>query len=475
MSNDKMQWDKLLCSERQGHEEHPEENLRDRSPFERDFDRIIFSESFRRLKDKTQVFPVTDNDHVHNRLTHSLEVSCIGRSLGRLVGVRILKKHKEVLKGLIYKEGLNEASFGAIVQAACLAHDLGNPPFGHSGENAVQAWFDSEIGKKYLEDLNLQEKEDLKLFEGNAQGFRILTNSERQTGRKSMQLTYATLATFTKYTRESLIDNDNLKQEIESKASGKKYSFFQSDKKKFKEVANKVGLIQFSENPVWYCRHPLAFLVEAADDICYQIMDLEDGFNMGYIDYETTEDLLLDVAGEEYKSKLQTSHNKSVMRENIRFLRGKAMNKLIDVAEKAFIQHEDELLTGTFDIPLLKAASDDLKQKLKNIKEEIKRKVYNSQEVLSIEIAGYDVVSALLSEFIPAVNDRLVADAKLISKKNNKIREMLPSKTIIEDQLGSENYLNILRVTDYISGMTDSYAVSLFRKIKGIALPKSSR
>lgn len=475
MSNDKMQWDKLLCSERQGHEEHPTENLRDRSPFERDFDRIIFSESFRRLKDKTQVFPVTDNDHVHNRLTHSLEVSCIGRSLGRLVGVRILKKHKEVLKELIYKEGLNEASFGAIVQAACLAHDIGNPPFGHSGENAVQTWFDSEIGKKYLEDLNIQEREDLKLFEGNAQGFRILTRSDRQTGRKSMQLTYATLATFTKYTRESLIDNDTLKQQNKWRASGKKYSFFHSEKEIFKEVANKVGLIQISESPVWYCRHPLAFLVEAADDICYRIMDFEDGFNMGYIDYETTEDLLLDVAGEEHKSKLQTSNNKSVMRENIRFLRGKAMNKLIDVAEKAFIEHEDELLTGKFDIPLLEAASDDLKQKLKNIKKEIESKVYNSQEVLSIEIAGYDVVSALLSEFIPAVDDRLVPDTKPISKKSNKIRQMLPSKTPIEDQLGSDNYLNILKVTDYISGMTDSYAVSLFRKIKGIALPKSSR
>jgi len=470
-----MQWDKLLCSERQGHEEHPQEELRHRSPFERDFDRIIFSEPFRRLKDKTQVFPVTDNDHVHNRLTHSLEVSCIGRSLGRLVGVHILEKHKEVLKELISKEGLNEASFGAIVQAACLAHDLGNPPFGHSGENAVQAWFDSEIGKKYLENLNIQEIEDLKLFEGNAQGFRILTRLERQAGRKSMQLTYATLATFTKYTRESLINNDTLKQQNEWRASGKKYSFFNSEKEIFKEVAKKTGLIQISESPVWYCRHPLAFLVEAADDICYRIMDFEDGFNMRYIDYKTTEDLLLDVAGEEHKSNLQTNNNKSIMRENIRFLRGKAMNKLIDVAKEAFIENEDKLLTGTFDIPLLEAASDDLKQKLKKIKEEIKSKVYNSQEVLSIEIAGYDVVSALLSEFIPAVvNDTSVADAKLISKKSNKIREMLPSQTI-ENQLGSKNYLNILRVTDYISGMTDSYAVSFFRKLKGIALPKSSR
>lgn len=472
-----MQWDKLLCSERQGHEEHPGENLRDRSPYERDFDRITFSESFRRLKDKTQVFPVTDNDHVHNRLTHSLEVSCIGRSLGRLVGVHILEKHKEVLKKLVNEEGLNEASFGAIVQAACLAHDIGNPPFGHSGENAIQAWFDSETGIKYLEELNSQEREDLKWFEGNAQGFRILTRSERQTGRKSMQLTYATLATFTKYPRESLIDKNSLSSADKNRASGKKYSFFQSEKKIFQEVAEKVDLIRISEAPVWYCRHPLAFLVEAADDICYRIMDFEDGFNMGYIDYEITKDLLLDVAGQEHKSKLQTSTNKSVMRENIRYLRGKAMNKLIDAVEKVFIEHEDELLTGTFDTPLLEAVSEDMKQKIKKIKKEIKDKVYNSQEVLSIEVAGYDVVSAFLSEFIPAVNDELVTDSndKPISKKINKIIKMLPSKTIIEDQFGSKNYLNILRVTDYISGMTDSYAVSLFRKIKGIALPQSSR
>lgn len=472
-----MQWNKLLCSERQGHEEHPGENLRDRSPYERDFDRITFSESFRRLKDKTQVFPVTDNDHVHNRLTHSLEVSCIGRSLGRLVGVRILEKHKEVLKELVKEEGLNEASFGAIVQAACLAHDIGNPPFGHSGENAIQAWFDSETGKKYLEELNEQEREDLKLFEGNAQGFRILTRSERQTGRKSMQLTYATLATFTKYPRESLIDKNSLRSTDKNRASGKKYSFFQSEKEIFQEMAEKVSLIEISKNPVWYCRHPLAFLVEAADDICYRIMDFEDGFNMGYIDYEITKNLLLNIAGEEHKSKLQTLTNKSVMRENIRYLRGKAMNQLIDAAEKAFIEHEDELLTGTFDTPLLKAVSEDMKQKIENIKKEIENKVYNSLEVLSIEVAGYDVVSALLSEFIPAVNNELatVPKPKPISNKTNKIIKMLPSQTIIEKQFGSENYLNILRVTDYISGMTDSYAVSLFRKIKGIALPQSSR
>lgn len=469
-----MEWNKLLCSERQGHEKHPNEDPHNRNPFERDFDRIVFSESFRRLKDKTQVFPVNDNDHVHNRLTHSLEVSCIGRSLGRIVGVYILNKHKEALDELVNKEGLNEASFGAIVQAACLAHDIGNPPFGHSGENAIQAWFYSETGKEYLEKLTHKEKEDLELFEGNAQGFRIITRIEGQTKRIGMQLTYATLATFSKYPRESLLeieDNEVLKHESQNRTSAKKYGFFQSEKKIFEEVAEKVGLIRIDKGSAWWCRHPLAFLVEAADDICYLIMDFEDGFNTGYIDYSTTVDLLIDIAGENYLNDLNKESDKSTRRENIRFLRGKAINKLIDVAVDSFKKHESELLTGSFDSPLLSADNEEISQKIKNIKDKIKEKVYKCQEVLSIEVAGYDVVSGLLNEFVNAVNDKTtVTYPNKKNHKGEKIREMLPRQTIFNGQLGNENYLNILKVTDYISGMTDSYAVSLFKKIKGISL-----
>lgn len=470
MCAEKMQWNKLLCSDRPGRENHSGEDPRERNPFERDFDRIIFSESLRRLKDKTQVFPITDNDHVHNRLTHSLEVSCIGRSLGRELGVYILDKHKKDLQELI-KNGLNEASFGTIVQAACLAHDIGNPPFGHSGENAIQAWFYSETGRKHLEQLNSEEKEDLDLFEGNAQGFRIITRAERQTGRSGMQLTYATLATFTKYPRESLIKNDNLKQQNQWRDSAKKFGFFQSEKKIFEEVADKVGLIRIDVNSAWWCRHPLAFLVEAADDICYCIMDLEDGFNMGYINYTTTEDLLIDIAGDEHRERLQNRNDKSGLRENIRYLRGKAINKLMKVAKETFVNHEDELLAGTFDNSLLEVDNEEIKHKINNLKKEIKSKVYTNQDVLSIEVAGYDVVSGLLNEFIPAVNDgELPIAPNKKNKKSEKVREMLPSKIIFDDQFGSKEYLNILRVTDYISGMTDSYAISLFKKIKGISL-----
>lgn len=470
-----MQWNKLLCSERQGYEKHPNEDPHNRNPFERDYDRIIFSESFRRLKDKTQVFPINDNDHVHNRLTHSLEVSCIGRSLGRIIGVHILEKHKESLDELVIKEGLTEASFGAIVQAACLAHDIGNPPFGHSGENAIQAWFYSEIGKKHLEELTLQEREDLELFEGNAQGFRIITRVEGQTERMGMQLTYATLATFSKYPRESLLeirdDNIVLTQEHQSRTSAKKYGFFQSEKKIFKEIAEKVGLIRIDDNLAWWCRHPLAFLVESADDICYLIMDFEDGFNTGYIDYSTTIDLLSDIAGKEHLYFLEKPSDKSVRRENIRYLRGKAINKLIEVVVEAFKNHEDELLTGSFDRPLLHTNTQKINQKIENIKNEIKNKVYKCQEVLSIEVAGYDVVSGLLNEFIVAVNEeQSIVYINKKNKKSEKIKEMIPRQTMFNGQQGSKNYLNILRVTDYISGMTDSYAVSLFKKIKGISL-----
>lgn len=476
MSHSKMQWDKLLCDERQGHEQHPGEQQRNRNQFERDFDRIIFSEAFRRLKDKTQVFPVTDNDHVHNRLTHSLEVSCIGRSLGRLVGVKIIQKYKDgVLKPLIEK-GLNEASFGALVQAACLAHDIGNPPFGHSGENAIQSWFYSKLGHDHLSHLNeSSQQEDLKWFEGNAQGFRILTTSERQHGRQSLQLTFATLATFTKYPRESLISGSNFpgskKRESVKYEEGKlnKYGFFQSEKEVFREVADKTGLISLSNNgSAWWCRHPLAFLVEAADDICYRIMDLEDGYNMGHIDYQTTKDLLLNVAGESYKESLIDGKNLSENRENIRFLRGKAINKLIVVAEQAFNNHEEELLTGKFDESLLDQDSK-IKEKIKCIKDEIKDKVYNSQEVLSIEIAGYNVISTLMDEFIVSVNNDLgIRDRS--NKKSDKVKQMLP-KNISSDDTCEDKYLNTLKVLDYLSGMTDSYAVALFRQIQGIALP----
>lgn len=470
-----MRWDQLLCDERQGHEQHPGERQRNRNQFERDFDRIIFSEAFRRLKDKTQVFPVTDNDHVHNRLTHSLEVSCIGRSLGRLVGVKIIEKYKDsVLKNLI-EEGLNEASFGALVQAACLAHDIGNPPFGHSGENAIQSWFYSQLGQQHLKAMSDGEKEDLEWFEGNAQGFRVLTRFERQCGRKSLQLTFATLATFTKYPRESLIkDKESLKaKERESvkykKLELNKYGFFQSEKEVFEEVARKTGLIPLSsDSSAWWCRHPLAFLVEAADDICYRIMDLEDGFNMGYIDYQTTKKLLIDVAGEEYGNDLIDGNSLSENRENIRFLRGKAINKLIDVAEKAFNDNEEGLLTGEFDESLLDQ-DKEIKYKIENIKNEIKDKVYNCQEVLSIEIAGYNVISTLMEEFIISVNDDLpIRDQR--NKKSAKVKQILPGKAP-EEQMCNEKYLNTLRVLDYLSGMTDSYAVTLFRQIQGIALP----
>jgi len=473
MGHQKMRWDQLLCEDRQGHEQHPDETRRKRSQFERDFDRIIFSESLRRLKDKTQVFPVTDNDHVHNRLTHSLEVSCIGRSLGRIVGANIIKKYEDGYLKKLIADGLNEASFGALVQAACLAHDIGNPPFGHSGENAIQSWFYSEKGKRHLETLSEGEKEDLEWFEGNAQGFRILTRSERQAGRKSLQLTFATLATFTKYPRESLIKDKNSlkKRERESvkyeESKRNKYGFFQSEKEIFKEVAEKTGLIPLGNNDsAWWCRHPLAFLVEAADDICYRIMDLEDGFNTGYIDYKMTKKLLLNIAGSKYKEGLKSEPSQSEMRENIRFLRGQAINKLIDVTANTFIENEEGLLTGEFDKPLLHPVENEIDE----IKKEIKAKVYNCQEVLSIEIAGYDVISALLDEFMTAINND-ISSRDPRNKKGEKIKKLLPDK-FFEEQFGNKRYLNTLKVIDYIAGMTDSYAVTLFRQIKGISLPR---
>jgi dGTPase len=465
MITKKMQWDKLLCSDRQGQEKPRLEDPRYRNPFEKDFDTIIFSESFRRLKDKTQVFPLTNNAHVRNRLTHSLEVACIGRSLGRLVGLHIINKHKAVLQPLIEK-GLTGSDFGDIVAAACLAHDIGNPPFGHSGENAIQSWFYSELGKKQIEGLNSQQKADLNLFEGNAQGFRIVTRLERQTGRRSMQLTYATLAALTKYPRESFIESDLLK-ENRWRQSAKKLGFFQSEKSIFEEVAQKAGLIRIDNSSAWWCRHPLAFIVEAADDICYHIFDLEDGFELGYIDYRTTEELLVNIVGsEEYRPRIKSINNECTLKENIIFLREKAINKLMKVAESVFIENEEKMLDGSFDTSLLEV-NYDIKQRLDDIKKEVKQKLHKCQEVMSIELMGFDVISCLLNDFFVGSNNGEKHLEYGNEKQKTKPRHRLIRKSMIEEQLIRRKYSNILRGTDYVSGMTDSDAVSLFRKIKG--------
>ena len=446
-----MQWSKLLSSSRlMGNIV----NISDagRTAFEKDFDKIIFSSSFRRLKDKTQVFSLVDNDYIRSRLSHSLEASCVGRTLGTLVGKEIVKRHSAQL------EGFEARDFGDIVAAACLAHDIGNPPFGHAGEDAIQEWFKSSLAASSLS-ISSGQQADLENFEGNAQGFRILTRLSRPNV-QGLQFTCAMLATFTKYPREAGINSSYFNQyNTEDNKSTKKHGFFQAEKDLFAQIANEVGLIRREEKSAMWCRHPLAFLVEAADDICYHIVDLEDGFRMGCITYDEARDLLYDVLRGEQLDNLEYDK-----KENIKYLRAKAIHKLIIEVKQVFLDSENEILSGRFDFPL--TAKIESSNKLKEIIEITRKNVYESCEVVEVKVAGYEVIGGLLEEFITAITNSSLSKSYLVKK-------LLPN--FKEDDENEDIYRKVLKVTDYISGMTDSYAVSVFKKIKGISLPRGGR
>lgn len=448
-----MRWSKLLSRSRLMGEVG---NIPDagRTAFEKDFDKIIFSSYFRRLKDKTQVFSLVDNDYVRSRLSHSLESNCVGRTLGTLVGKEIVKRHSAELAGFDARD------FGDIVAAACLAHDIGNPPFGHAGEDAIQEWFKSPLAVSILSSLSSRQQADFQKFEGNAQGFRILTKLSRP-NIQGLQFTCAMLATFTKYPREAGINSIFFHQynAIEDNKSTKKHGFFQDDKNLFAQIAHEVGLIRREEKSALWCRHPLAFLVEAADDICYHIVDLEDGFRMGCITYDEARDLLYDVLKGEQLEPLESDK-----KENIKYLRAKAIHKLIIEVQQVFLDYENEILFGSFDFPLTTKLESG--NKLKEIIEFTRKNVYESCKVVEVQVAGYEVLGGLLEEFISAITNSSLSKSYLV-------RKLLPKFN--EDDENEDIYRKILKVTDYISGMTDSYAVSIFKKIKGISLPRGGR
>ncbi len=433
-----MDWRKLLTRQRIG-KDTPDEPLKARTCFQQDYDRLVFSSPFRRLKDKTQVFSLVKNDYVRTRLIHSIEVSCVGRSLGTVVGYEIKQRHN--------LDEFSASDFGDIVSAACLAHDIGNPPFGHSGEDTIRAGFQSWY-KTAEVPLTVEEKTDFELFEGNAQGFRILTRLEMQRY-GGMRLTYPTLAAFTKYPKASFIPADTLNGYTGKSVA--KYGFFQSEKELFAEVADRVGLIRRADS--WWARHPLAFLVEAADDICYHMVDLEDGYRMGYIPYAEAEAVLNEVA-----QLPNLNHYSASDDEKIKLLRATAIDNLVVEASQIFLDYEQDLLAGNFDRELVTLSTRI--EGLKAIKDMTRNKIYIDPDVISIRIAGYEVLGNLFEDFVNATLKR--------SDRGDLFREMLPIQ-----YRPSENescYGKILRVTDYISGMTDSYATSLFQKLKGISL-----
>ncbi|MBS1486010.1 MAG: dNTP triphosphohydrolase [Bacteroidetes bacterium] len=436
-----MNWPQLLSPQRL--QSKTDQHDQSRSAFEQDYDRIIFSHPFRRLQDKTQVHPLPVDDFVHTRLTHSLEVSSVGRSLGKKVGEEILKRH------ISLNEKFSLFDFGAIVAAASLAHDLGNPPFGHAGEEAISDFFTHQYeGQSLKPFVTESEWVDLTKFEGNAQGFRLL--NQKQYG---LRLTSAMLGAFTKYPCPAFFPERD-----KSRKSQKKFGFFESEKEIFEQLALELGLIQKGKS---WSRHPLAFLVEAADDICYGIIDLEDGCRLGLVSEEETVALMAVILKEQFdRAKL----NKLVGRtERLGVLRALTINKLVDECVSVFLEEEPAILNGNFD----RALTDVIPSAggLKSISQLSVEKIYRARSVVEIEAGGHVVLPGLLREFI-AVGQALQRQ-QLTSKQRN-MQYLLPEEIRWAIGQQPENTYHMLRwVIDFISGLTDRHALSLYHKITG--------
>jgi dGTPase len=453
-----LEWKKLLSDKILGDETNKDYKSEDgRSQFHRDFDRIVFCSAFRRLQDKTQVFPLPENDFVHTRLTHSLEVSCVGRSLGNLIGTKILDRHKEL------KKEYTNFHFGEIVAAACLAHDIGNPPFGHSGEDAIAEYFKRGNGKQFEKELRSEKCwNDLVKFEGNAQGFRIITKLQNPNIRGGLRLTHATLGAFTKYPKESESPQKNADKQVKSKLY-KKFGFFQAEKEQFKEVANETGLIKKETDSDWWSRHPLTYLVEASDDICYRIMDLEDGFRLGLLSFQDTEELLMPLI-DATKLKGYDARNEN---DQIGYLRARSISDIVQELATVFADEENNILTDKFENDLISVIPTA--KALENIKVISVNKIYSYRSVVEREVEGYEVLGGLLDAFITAANE--AAEGKA-SFKNKNLLKLIPNQFLQNNGKPHDDlYTRLLNITDFVSGMTDSYAVSLFRKIRGISLP----
>ncbi len=443
-----MNWEQLLSLKRFGDTKKRIRNQQDetRIGFEVDFDRIIFSDSFRSLQDKTQVVPLSKTDFVHTRLTHSLEVSVVGRSLGRIVGKQILEKYPK-----LQQLGYQANDFGAIVASACLAHDIGNPPFGHSGEKAIGEYFKTGKGLHYKEDLSDKEWQDLIDFEGNANGFRILTES-RKGVEGGLRLSYATLGAFMKYPKESLPKKPT------SHIADKKFGFFQSEKVTFDDVATDLGLTIRDSNSSSFSRHPLAFLVEAADDICYTIIDFEDGINLGLIEEEFALEYLINLVRDTINT--EKYYQLKTKQDRLSYLRALAIGNLINETANVFIENETDILTGDYAISLLDKCKYEAQ--INDIIKISVAKIYRSKEVIEKEISGYKILADLLDVFINAINNSYNGKA---SNYDKLLMNLLPEKyQNIHDSL----FQRILSVCSFIAGMSDSAAILLHKKIKGV-------
>lgn len=443
-----MEWKQLISNKRFGQEHKHAERHDDRSEFKRDYDRLIFSSAFRRLQNKTQVFPLPGSIFVHNRLTHSLEVASVGMSIGNDISRRVIRKRPE-LKDTLVEE------IGTIVSAACLAHDLGNPPFGHSGEKAIQTFFSEGPGQKIKSMVSSEFWDDITHFEGNANAFRILTHRFKGRRQGGFVMTYSMLASIVKYPFASCLAGNH-----------GKFGFFASEAKSYRKIADELGIFCKSApgEPLKYARHPLVYMVEAADDICYEIMDIEDSHKLKILSFAETEHLLLSFFDEDIQQKIRQriiDEELSDENEKVVYMRASVIGKLENECVAAFLAHEEEILAGTFEGSLIDHISERQKKAYKECEKISYSKIYQSKPVLDIELSGYQIMATLMEVFIEAT----VNPSRFYSKQ---LLRRVSSQYDIENENLEER---IMAVIDYISGMTDIYALDIYQKINGISLP----
>ncbi|AEE54571.1 dGTP triphosphohydrolase [Haliscomenobacter hydrossis] len=458
---DMMTWNNCFSPKRYGVDDSPKGI---RTEFERDWDRIIFSSPFRRLQNKTQVFPLPKEVFVHNRLTHSLEVSSVGRSLGKIVGERLCELELDEDAKQFYQNDLKN-----VIAAACLAHDMGNPAFGHSGEEAISKYFKERDTKK-PEDLEFKglftpgEWRDLITFEGNANALRIITMNQRSRFPGGFRLTYSTIGSIIKYPCESLGSEGS-----KGSKHRKKYGYFKIDEEVFLDVANELKMIRENvESRVVYKRHPFVYLVEAADDICYNIIDFEDAHRLGLLPFEVVKNMFIDIIVKDPETKMDDLKFKmSILEEDnnetIAYLRSKAINVLTKECAEKFWEDKDKILSGNYNTALM----DDLpefRSTLKKIEDASIKSIYNARGVVELEIAGFRIMSGLVKDFVTSA---LVSKDRR-DKEQQKIMELLPNQFRFDET--SSPYIKVMHILDFISGMTDLFALKLYRKLRGIEI-----
>lgn len=458
-----MQWNNCYSDRRTG---TSKTNQIPRTEYQRDFDRLIFASSFRRLQNKTQVFPLPGSTFVHNRLTHSLEVACVGRSLGTIIGRHI--SAEEIESDDIESQQFYEFDLSSVIAAACLAHDIGNPAFGHSGEKAISNYFISNAsktieGRELRSFFNDKEWADLVSFEGNANALRVLTHPYRDKPASGMGLTYSTLAAIIKYPCEATAVDKEWKHR-------KKYGFFQTERTTFLDIANELGMHREDEKVITFKRHPYVYLVEAADDICYRIIDMEDAHRLGILSKDRTANAFIAVLTDlisGHKELDAVKHTYGTIRDandSIAYLRAKTINTLTHRCAETFIKNKDSILKGQYNNTLV----DEIESSAPSLEQVISLsidEIYNHPSVIEIEITGYHVMSNLLSLFVPAVLRKQGVGT------DQKALRLIPYQ-FTEYETTENAYLKVLSIVDFISGMTDAYATEFYRKTTGIDISK---